>query len=266
MTSKQVLQQEIHGPIVHLIIHRPESLNALNRDVLAALEQHLVALAQLAQSDPASLRVIVVRGAGERAFVAGADISMMNELSQGEISQYVGLGQRVMRLVEALPVPVIAQVQGFALGGGMELALACDLIVASERAKFGQPEVNLGIVPGFGGTQRLVHRCGLSVAKRLCLTGDHIGADEALRLGVVDYVVPGDELEARVQRLAETIVGRGPLAVRDAKMLIQRAVEVELLSGLCREADAFSSLFRSSDRKEGFAAFLEKRSPDFTGE
>ena len=266
MKSIQVLQQEIHGPIVHLIISRPESLNALNRDVLLGLEESLMALAQKAHSDPASVRVVIVRGAGEKAFVAGADISMMNSLSQGEISQYVGLGQRVMRLVEALPVPVIAQVQGFALGGGMELALACDLIVASERAKFGQPEVNLGIVPGFGGTQRLVHRCGLSVAKRLCLTGDYVGAEEAQRLGVVDYVVPAEELEARVQKLAESIGARGPLAVRDAKMLIQRAVESDLLSGLSREADTFSSLFLSSDRKEGFAAFLEKRSPDFTGQ
>ena len=170
-----------------------------------------------------------------------------------------------MRAIETARMPVIAAVGGFCLGGGMELALACDIIVASERAKFGQPEVNLGIIPGFGGTQRLIHRAGLGTARRLCLTGDMIAANEAMTLGLIDKLVAPEELSEVVRKMATTVTEKGPLAVAKAKEVIRLSQDENLTAGLSMEVAAFCELFSTADRKEGMGAFLEKRRASFTG-
>lgn len=241
-----------------ITIYRSEQLNALNQDVLKGL------LEAFDKVEDAS-KVIILKGDGEKAFVAGADITSMSSLGEGAIRDYIELGQKVMRRIESCSVPVIAQVQGFALGGGLELALACDLIVASEKAKVGQPEVNLGIIPGFGGTARLVQRAGVGVARRLIYTGDLISASEALNYGVVDIVTPHEELDSTVTALAKRISEKGPLAVKKAKAVIRSIFEPTLHNGLRSEVEGFVELFDSKDREEGMRAFLQKRSPVFEG-
>ena len=248
------------GAVTVLQVNRPKSLNALNVDVLGSLQLLIAKLSK----DP-EVRAVIITGAGEKAFVAGADIATMNELGPRAIADYIELGQRTMRSIESARFPVIAAVNGFALGGGLELALACDLIVASSAAKVGQPEVNLGIIPGFGGTQRLVQRCGVGAARRLCYTGELIGAQEALTLGIVDAVVEPTDLMPRARAWAEMIGAKAPLAVAAAKRVINDAGERELLAGLRGEVDAFLSLFGSADREEGMLAFLQKRKANFTG-
>ena len=249
----------VNGPIAKIVINRPHALNALNSDVLQGLS---IEFAKLSRND--ALRVVVVTGAGEKAFVAGADIAMMSQLGPRPIADYIELGQRVMRQIETFPVPVIAAVNGFALGGGLELALACDIIVASKAARLGQPEVNLGIIPGFGGTQRLIARCGVGTAKRLVYTGDMVGADEAFSLGLVDCVVDSEELLKRVHAMAETIAAKGPRAVKKAKEVINAAGQMTLLAGLRGEVNGFLELFDSADREEGMTAFLQKRPAVYT--
>lgn len=251
---------EHDGPISTITINRPESLNALNPDVLQGL---ILELGKIA-SNPA-IRSVIITGKGPKAFVAGADIRSMSQLGPRPIADYVELGQRAMRAIESLEVPVIAAVNGFALGGGLELALACDLIVCGESAKLGQPEVNLGIIPGFGGTQRLIQRCGIGAARRLCYTGELVTAEEARVIGLADKVIPDTQLADEVKRLATTIASKAPLAVKGAKKVINRAYESLLLSGLRLEVEEFLRLFQTRDREEGMDAFIEKRAATFTG-
>ena len=197
--------------------------------------------------------------------MAGADVPGMAQLGPRAIADYAELGQRAFRVIETARVPVIAAIKGFALGGGLELALACDMIVASSSAKVGQPEVNLGIIPGFGGTQRLIERCGIGTAKRLVLTGEIITAEEALRLCVVDKVVEPAELLTAARAWGELIASKAPMAVSAGKRVIRQAQEQALLAGLQREVESFLQLFGSADREEGMSAFMQKRPAVFKG-
>lgn len=251
---------EQDGGIATITINRPESLNALNPDVLQGL---ILELGKLTSN--ASLRSVIITGRGPKAFVAGADIRTMNDLGPRPLAEYVELGQRAMRVIESFEVPVIAAVNGFALGGGLELALACDLILCAESAKVGQPEVNLGIIPGFGGTQRLLQRCGIGATRRLCYTGEVITAQEALSIGLADRVFPDASFVDEVKKVAQLIGSKAPLAVKGAKRVINRALEGQLLAGLRVEVEEFNRLFATADRAEGMAAFMQKREPKFTG-
>jgi enoyl-CoA hydratase len=255
------VQLDVHDgdPVALLTVDRPATLNAIDAEVLADLQAAVTTL----EASPA-VRVVVLTGRG-RAFVAGGDIAHMARLPVADGERWVRWGQTVLRRLERLPQVSIAAVNGYALGGGLELALACDLVVASQKAKVGQPEVNLGIIPGFGGTQRLVQRCGIGTARRLCYTGDLLDAEEALRLGVVDKVVPHERLLEEARAVGETIASKGPLAVSRAKEVIRRSQETMLLSGLRLEVEAFLALFQSADREEGMSAFLDKRKPTFGG-
>ena len=250
---------ERHGSIVTLTISRPEKLNALNLDVLVRLGKALTDL----ESEP-DVRVAIVTGAGDKAFVAGADIASMAEMTTVQAKAFSDLGHAVLARIETAHFPVIGAVQGFALGGGCELALACDFLYASEKAKFGQPEVSLGVIPGFGGTQRLARRVGIGRARELCYTGDLIAADEALRMGLVNAVVPHAELMTRVRAVAEKIASKGPLAVARCKRVLLRGADLPLPTANELEAQAFASLFGSLDQKEGMAAFVQKRPAKFT--
>lgn len=251
---------ERDGAIVTITVNRPDSLNALNPDVLQGL---ILEFGKIASDS--SIRGVIITGRGPKAFVAGADIRSMHDLGPRPLADYVELGQRAMRTIETCEVPVIAAVNGFALGGGLELALACDLIVCCEGAKLGQPEVNLGIIPGFGGTQRLIQRCGIGAARRLCYTGDLIGAEEARMIGLADKVVPDAQFMDQVKKMANTIASKAPLAVKGCKRVINGAYESLLLSGLRLEVEEFIKLFASADREEGMDAFLQKRAATFTG-
>lgn len=248
------------GGITQLTINRPKSLNALNADVLQAT---ILALTKALEDQ--ALRVIVIRGEGEKSFVAGADIHGMSQLGPRAIADYVELGQRAMRALECARVPVIAAVNGYALGGGMELALACDVILASRSAKFGQPEVNLGIIPGFGGTQRLIQRCGIGTARRLILSGEIISAEEAYGLGLADKLLEPADFDASVAQFAALVASKAPLAVQGAKVVLRQSQEQQLLSGLRMEVEKFLQLFGSVDREEGMAAFMQKREAKFVG-
>lgn len=249
-----------NGAVRTVTLNRPERLNALNPDLLQGL---VIELGKIASDRDA--RVVVITGSGEKSFVAGADIHSMNQLGPRAMADYLELGQRAMRLIETMSQPVIAAVNGFAFGGGLELALACDIIACKESAKIGQPEVDLGIIPGFGGTQRLIHRCGVGSARRLCMTGERLSAADARALGVVDLVFPDGEFRSEVEKLAATIASKAPLAVQGVKRAINRACEGMLLAGLRHEVEEFLRLFGSADREEGMAAFLEKRPANFTG-
>lgn len=248
------------GAVCTLTLNRPDKLNALNAELIAALDKALDAL-----HGNADVRCVILTGAGEKAFAAGADIEAMSTMSTVQAKAFADLGHRVGSKLEGLGVPVIAAVNGFALGGGCELALACDFIYASDRAKFGQPEVNLGVIPGFGGTQRLARRVGIGRARELCYTGDIITAEEALRIGLANVVVPGAELLAKAQDTAKKIATKGPLAIAQCKRVIERGIDLPLSAANELEAQAFSALFGSSDQKEGMAAFTGKRKAVFTG-
>jgi enoyl-CoA hydratase len=210
-------------------------------------------------------RVVVLRGAGSKAFVAGADIKVMAAADETALRRFIELGQRVMRQVELLPLPVIAVVDGFAIGGGMELALAADLIVGTERAKFGQAEVTLGVIPGFGGTQRLFRRSGVGAARRLILTGETIVAEEAQRFGLIDWLVPSEELATKLSQITATLKQKGPLALAAAKRAMRSGEDQALLRGLEAEREEFLRLFDYQDTREGLTAFIEKRKAQFRG-
>ncbi len=243
--------------IATLTINRPDALNALNGEVLDSLRTTIEGLTGKA-------RAIIITGAG-KAFVAGADIAQMVGLSGEEATAFARRGHAVGSAISDFPGPVIAAVNGYALGGGLELAMACDFIVASDKAVVGQPEVKLGVVPGFGGSQRLPRRVGPGVAKWLLMTGDSVKADEALRLGIVDKVVPSDTLLPECRRICETILSNGPLAVADVKKLVDEGLETDLWEALEYEAEMFGAAFRTQDQKEGMKAFTEKRKAAFTG-
>jgi enoyl-CoA hydratase len=243
-----------------LTIDRPEAMNALDVGTLEELRDKLGEAL-----DNEEVLAIVLTGAGDRAFAAGADIKYMSALSVDEAKEWGGLGHAVGELLETAPKATIAAVNGFALGGGCELALACDLRYASSAAKLGQPEVNLGIFPGWGGTQRLARVCGLGVAKDLILSGRAVDADEALRIGLVNGVFEPGELMEKTLEVAKTIVSKGPLAVAAAKAAINQALQGDHAENLEAEADSFGELFSSKDAREGMTAFVEKREAHFTG-
>lgn len=258
MTEEQIVLLE-EGEIARITINRPKSLNALNEAVL----HELLSICTRLQNQQ-SLRGVVITGSGEKAFVAGADIAGMSDMNVEQITAYVELGQRVMDSIEALPVPVIAAVDGFALGGGMELALACDLIYATPKSRFGQPEVKLGVIPGFGGTQRLLLRAGIGTTRRLIYTGDMVTAEEAFSLGIIDGVVEA-ELAEFIDLRMNVIASMGPCAVAEAKKVINCHSHGLLRKGLKEEVDAFIRVFATEDRKEGMKAFLDKRIAEFKG-
>jgi enoyl-CoA hydratase len=239
-------------------IDRQEALNALDVATLTELRDRLHELAGDGET-----RVVILTGAGEKAFVAGADIKYMSSLGVGQAKEWGALGHETARLLETMPKPTIAAVNGFALGGGCELAVACDIRYAGSSAKFGQPEVNLGIIPGWGGTQRLARVCGLGVAKDLIFTGRTVNADEALRVGLVSAV--HDPVLEKTRETAALLASKSPVALRVMKELTNRALGGDHAANLEAEGAAFGELFASEDAKEGLAAFVEKREPVFRG-
>lgn len=248
-------------PGIHLLtINRPKSLNALNADTL---DEIAAAVAQVGADT--SARALLVTGAGEKAFVAGADISQMQNFDSVQAQAFSERGNRTFRAFEMLPVPAVALVNGYALGGGCELAMACDWIVASERAMFGQPEVNLGVVAGFGGTQRLTRLVGRAMAMDLLVTGRMVKADEALRIGLANQVVAPDQLLEKGVEIARMIASKGPVAVRLTKQIVQRGQDLDLANACQQEAYAFGLCCATEDQKEGMKAFLEKRPAKFVG-
>jgi enoyl-CoA hydratase len=246
--------------VATLTVNRPEAMNALD---LAHAEELHVRLADLAGDDGA--RVVVLTGAGDKAFIAGADIKYMQGLGVLEGRRYAELGHASGTLLETMPKPTIAAINGYALGGGCELALACDLRVASSTAKLGQPEINLGIMPGWGGAIRLARTTTLGYAKELIFTGRTVGAAEALERGLVNAVHEPDELMAHVRELCATLVSKSPLALAYAKEATNLALQGGHAANLATEARLFAMLFSSEDQKEGMAAFVAKREPRFTG-
>jgi enoyl-CoA hydratase len=246
------------GAVAVVTIDRQDALNALNVETLTELRDALLEL-----RDDVQIRAIVLTGAGEKAFAAGADIKYMSTLGVQQAKEWGELGHNVGQLLETSPAPTIAAVNGFALGGGCELALACDIRYGSSRAKLGQPEINLGIIPGWGGTQRLARVCGLGVAKDLILTGRTVDAEEALRIGLVSEIA--DPVLERALETARALARQSPVALRAAKIAINHALQGDHVENLGREADHFGELFASEDAKEGLAAFVEKREAKFTG-
>jgi len=253
-----ILLEEIRIGIYCLTINRPKVLNALNADTLREMD---IALDLL--SAASSARVLLVTGAGLKSFVAGADIEHMSRLSPMEGKAFAEEGMRIFRRLETQKIPVIALVNGYALGGGCELAMSCDFILAAENAKFGQPEVNLGITPGFGGSQRLTRLVGRAMAMELLVTGRIITADEALRYGLVNHIYPQQQLMAQGLELAAMIVSKSSSAIHLTKQLVQRGQDLDLDNACVMESDLFGLSFSSDDRREGMKAFLENRPPVF---
>lgn len=254
------LEVSNRGPVRTITVNRPDKLNALNRDTINELT---LAFTQAAQDD--SVRAVILTGAGEKAFVAGADISEMNGYTPTQAQGFSRAGQQLMTRIERLGKPVVARIQGFALGGGMELAMACHLRVASEKAKFGQPEINLGLIPGFGGTQRLLRLAGRQAALELCLTGAPIAAQRAYELGVVSRVVAPETLDDTVNALADQLAAAAPLAAAGILDAVLLGGETSLDQGLEFETQAFALVFSTEDMREGTTAFLEKRKAEFKG-
>ena len=251
---------EVRGAVAILTLDNPGKLNALSIEMLDGIDTHL----DTVEGDEA-VRAVVITGAGEKAFAAGADIGHMREATVDEARAYAERGHEVFARIEAFPKPVIAAVNGFALGGGCELVLACDIRLASESARLGQPEVNLGIFPGWGGTQRLPRLSSPGFAKELIFTGRHVTADEAKAAGLVNHVYPLAELLDRAVAMGEEIAKKSPLAVSVAKDLVNQALEGDYTEALARELSAFGDAFATDDQREGMAAFFEKREPRFTG-
>ncbi len=246
--------------IATLTINRPKALNALNRDTLLEIK----AGAELVRDDM-EVDVLIVTGAGDKAFVAGADISYMLDINPMQGRQFGQLGQDVFNLLESMEKPVIAAINGFALGGGCELAMSCDFRICSDKSKFGQPEVGLGVTPGFGGTQRLPRIVGTGMAKQLLYTGDTIDAYEALRIGLVNAVIPAETLMNYVNKLARKIASRGQIAVRFCKDAVNEGMQTDIDRAMTIEADIFGLCFATEDQKEGMKAFVEKRKSQFKG-
>lgn len=256
----ETLLVERDGMLVTVTLNRPKQLNAINRTMVRELDE----LASALEAD-GGVRVVIFTGAGDRAFLAGADISEFQGLTPIEA---LGFSQRIQRLysrIEALPQVTIAAVNGFALGGGCELTQCCDLVLAAERARFGQPEINLGVLPGAGGTQRLARLVGMHRAKELNLLGEMIDAQEAHRMGLVNRVVPADGLMAEARALAERLLTKAPLTLRLIKEAMNEGYDLDLPKGLALEAKAWAVAFSTEDKGEGVAAFLEKRKPSFRG-
>ncbi len=257
----QLVTLRIDEGVAELTIDRPKALNALNMDVL---KEMLGALGDALAAEPAAL---IVSGAGERAFAAGADIAQMSEFDETDAAAFAQLGQLLMTNLDKAPFVTIAAVEGYALGGGCELALACDFVVASEKAVFGQPEVRLGLIPGFGGTQRLPRKIGRSAAAYMILTGERIDAQTAHHWGLVARLTPPGKALEEARRLARIVADKtGPLAVATAKQVMRQGLRLSLIEGLGMEIEEFSDLFDTKDAREGMAAFLDKRPAQFSGE
>ncbi len=255
------LEVKVDGAKATIAINRPKALNALNSATLSELGQ---AFGDLEGSN--EVRVCIITGGGDKAFVAGADISELKELDLMSGKAFVQLGHDVFSQLENSSVVTIAAINGFALGGGCELAMACDIRLASEKAKLGQPEVGLGIIPGFGGTQRLPRLVGIGRAKELIFSARIIRADEALRIGLVDALYPPEQLQEEAGKLADVIASKGPLAVQWAKDVINRGINMDLANANGLEINAFAALCETADKNEGLLAFLEKqRPPEFKG-
>jgi len=259
MTESPLLIAD-RGAVRQITVNRPDKLNALNAATLDAL----LAAFEAAAADPA-VRAVVLTGAGPKAFVAGADIAEMNSLTPVQGRDFSLRGQKLMRRIEKMPKPVIAMVNGFALGGGLELAMGCHLRIAADSAKVGQPEVNLGLIPGFGGTQRLLRLAGRAATLELCLLGAPIDAARAQQLGIVNAVVPAAELDAHTFKIAEQLAASAPLALRGVLDCIAVGGECGIEEGLEYETAQFGLMFSTDDMREGTAAFLERRKPAFRG-
>lgn len=260
MTYSNILF-EVEGNVAVIKFNRPKALNAVNPDVIREVNEAL----DRVQGDT-SIKVLVLTGEGEKAFVAGADIAYMAGLSPLQARDFSRTGQDLLFRLEQLPIPVVACVNGFALGGGAEIAMACDFIYASEKAKFAQPEINLGLIPGFGGSQRLSRLVGKAMAKELCMTGSMISAQEAKDIGLVNKVFAPEQLWEETMKTAGVIAKKGKVALKAVKDCIERGYDVSLREGCYIESDAFGIIGNSPDRKEGMTAFLEKREPEFKGE
>jgi enoyl-CoA hydratase len=251
---------EIKEGIATVTFNRPKALNALNAALLAELSK---ALDEIAADE--DIRVLVLTGAGDKSFVAGADITELATFNSLQAKNFATNGHAIINKLQQLPIAVIAAVNGFALGGGTEIAIACDFIYASENAKFGQPEINLGIIPGFGGTQRLPRLIGTNRAKELIFTGKIISAEEAFQIGLANKVVPPDKLMEEVVKIAKEIASKGRVSLRGAKQAINGGISVDLATGCDIEINAFALCMASRDAKEGTTAFLEKRKAEFKG-
>ena len=248
---------EKKGLIAVATINRPKALNALNSEVLTDLDE----LVSAVKAD-ADIRALVITGSGEKAFVAGADIGEMSTLTKAEGEAFGKKGNDVFRKLETFPIPVIAAVNGFALGGGCEISMSCDIRICSENAVFGQPEAGLGITPGFGGTQRLARIVGTGKAKEMIYGARNIKAEEAYRIGLVNNVYPAEELMPAAKKLASTIARNAPIAVRNCKRAINEGIQVDMDQAIVIEEKLFGSCFETCDQKEGMNAFLEKRKVD----
>jgi len=259
MELKNILYEKKNG-VATITINRPKALNSMNEETILEISSTLDDIRK-----DENVKVVVITGAGNRAFSAGADINMMKGRGTLEGRRSSQLGQRLMNEVEDLEKPVIAAINGYALGGGLELAMACDLRIASENAKLGQPEINIGLIPGWGGTQRLPRLVGAGIAKEMIFTGKMIDAKTAERLGLLNVVVPPEQLKKAVKELVMELINKPPIGIELAKQLINNSTETDLRVGLTHEAEAFGVLASTEDFKEGVAAFLEKRKPKFKG-
>ena len=252
----EFITYEVEGQIGIITINRPKALNALNSAVLDEMDKTLDAV------DQEAIRCLILTGAGEKSFVAGADIGEMSTLTKAEGEAFGKKGNDVFRKLETFPIPVIAAVNGFALGGGCEISMSCDIRICSENAVFGQPEVGLGITPGFGGTQRLARFVGTGKAKEMIYGARNIKAEEAYRIGLVNNVYPAEELMPAAKKLASTIARNAPIAVRNCKRAINEGIQVDMDQAIVIEEKLFGSCFETCDQKEGMNAFLEKRKVD----
>ncbi len=259
MSYENLLYEKKDG-IATITFNRPKVLNALNRETVEELQHAL-----LDARDDASVRVLILTGAGEKSFVAGADIAGLAKREPVDGKDFSLFGQSVFHLLETIGKPSICAINGFALGGGCELALACSIRIASKTARLGQPEVKLGILPGYGGSQRLARLCGKGVAHELCLTGEMISAEEAMRIGLVNHVYEPAELIPAAEAMARKIIANAPLAVKFAMEAIERGIEMPLEEGTFLEATLFGLACATEDKREGTSAFLEKRPPQFHG-
>ncbi len=251
----------VEGSVAVIKFNRPKALNAINPDVLSEVNTALDEILKTPE-----IKVLVFTGEGDRAFVAGADIKHMLSLTPLQAREFGRVGQDLLFRIEQLPMPVIACVNGFALGGGCEIAMACDFIYASEKAKFGQPEINLGVIPGFGGTQRLARLVGNNMAKELCMTGEIINAETAKSIGLVNKIFSPETLWEETMKVASSIAAKGRVALKGIKDCIDRGSDMDLINGCRMESDAFGLVFSSEDQKEGMGAFVEKRTPEFKGD
>lgn len=250
----ETIQLAIQNNVAILTINRPQALNALSTQVLKDMDKALDEV-----ENNSDIYVLIVTGSGEKAFVAGADIAEMKDKNVADAAIYGAYGNQIFRRIETLKIPVIAAIQGFALGGGCELAMCCDIRIASDQAVFGQPEVGLGITPGFGGTQRLARLVGEGIAKEMIFTARNIKADRALAIGLINQVVASDQVEAVALQMAHTICKNAPIAVANAKAAINKGMQCDIDKGIAIEVEEFSKCFASEDQKYGMNCFLEKR-------